>query len=218
MAGRVIICPRCNERIEEKLKIEKQKLLIVEGRDEEEFFGAVLEKLEIKDVQVVGVGGKTQIKPRLKALKITDPLFNRVTSLGVIRDADDSSNNTFISVQDALKAADLPCPKKPLVPTKASPKVTVMILPPGASRGALEDICLGSVKDDPAISCVDDYFTCLDTKDISKPIKGFSKAKARVFLSSREDPTLTVGIAAKKGYWPFDSTGFDSVQKFLKSL
>lgn len=218
MAGRVIICPRCNERIEEKLKIEKQKLLIVEGRDEEEFFGALLEKLEINDVQVAGIGGKTKIRPNLKTLKTTDPFFDRVTSLGIIRDADDDYNDAFISVQNALKAANLPCPKKPLIPTKTSPKVTVMILPPGASRGALEDICLGSVKDDPAISCVDDYFGCLDAKGVGRPVKDFAKAKARVFLLSREDPTLTVGIAAKKGYWPFNVTEFDSVREFLKSL
>ena len=50
MAGRIIICPRCDERIEEKLKIVKPKLLIVEGRDEEEFFDALFDKLGITDI------------------------------------------------------------------------------------------------------------------------------------------------------------------------
>lgn len=85
--GKVIICPRCNERIEEKRKIDKQKLLIVEGRDEEEVFGALLENLMIYDIQIMGIGGKTQIRPNLKAL-ITDPLFDQLISLGIIRDAD----------------------------------------------------------------------------------------------------------------------------------
>ena len=218
MAGRIIICPRCDERIEEKLKIVKPKLLIVEGRDEEEFFDALLENLEISDVQVAGVGGKTKIRPNLKTLKTTDPHFARVTSLGIIRDADKDHQAAFIAVQDALKAAGLPCPEKPLVSTKTLPKVKVMILPPGASRGSLEDICLGSVKDDPAMPCVDDYFGCLEARGFGIPVKDFVKAKARVFLSSREDPTLALGIAAKKGYWPLEATELDSIKDFLRSL
>jgi hypothetical protein len=218
MAGRIVICPKCNETIEDKLRIEKLKLLIVEGRDEEEFFGVLLEKLGIRDVQIAGVGGKTKIRPNLKTLKITDPFFDRVTSLGIIRDADENCNDAFKSVQDALKAAGLPCPKKPLVPTKALPKVTVLILPPGAARGALEDICLASAKEDLTMACVDDYFNCLDAKGIGRPVKDFVKAKARVFLSSRADPILDVGIAAKKGYWSFDAPEFEKVKGFLRSL
>lgn len=218
MAGRIIVCPRCDERIEEKLKIVKPKLLIVEGRDEEEFFNAFLENLEISDVQVAGVGGKTKIRSNLKALKTTDPYFAQVISLGIIRDADEDHRAAFTAVQDALKAAGLPCPKRHLISTKTLPKVTVMILPPESSHGSLEDICLGSVKDDPAMSCVDGYFGCLDAKGIDRPVKDFVKAKARVFLSSREDPTLALGIAAKKGFWPFDAAGFDSVKEFLRSL
>jgi len=219
MADTMIVCPDCGKEISEKtLKIEKEKLLIVEGRDEEEFFYALLKKLKIDDVQVAGVGGKTKIKSNLKTLKTTDPFFDRVTSLGIVRDADNNFNDAFISVQNALKAADLPCPKKPLIPTKTLPKVTIMILPPGKSRGALEDICLESVKDDPAILCVNDYFGCLDAKDVGRPVKDCAKAKARVFLSSRKEPTLRLGEAAKKGYWPFNASEFDSVRKFLKSL
>jgi hypothetical protein len=218
MTSRVIFCPKCNERIEEKLKIEKEKLLIVEGRDEEEFFGALLENLEIYDIQVAAVGGKTKIKPNLKALKITDPMFDRITSLGIIRDADDNHQNAFRSIQDALNAADLPCPKRPLISTKSSPKVSVMILPPGVSRGALEDVCLGSVQTDPAISCVDAYFDCLDANGNGRPEKDFNKAKTRVFLSSRKEPTLKLGEGAKKGYWPFNAVEFDGLKKFLGSL
>ncbi len=218
MAGKIIICPRCDERIEEKRKIEKQKLLIVEGRDEEEFFGALLKKLEISDVQVAGVGGKTKIKSNLKTLKTTDTLFAQITSLGIIRDADNDHEAAFVAVQDALKAAGLPCPPSPLVSAGTSPKVMIMILPPEAPKGTLEDICLSSVKDDPAMSCVDEYFDCLDAKGVGRPAKDFIKAKAKVFLASREDPNLRLGEAARKGYWPFEVTDFEIAKKFIQSL
>jgi len=217
MAGRIIVCPKCNERIEQKLLIEKQKLLIVEGRDEEEFFGAILKELDISEIQVAGVGGKSKIKPNLKALR-ADSRFSMVSSLGVIRDADEDAKAAFQSIRDALKDAGLPYPKKPLVSVQGPPRVTVMILPPNQKKGALEDLCLKAVKDDLAMFCVDQYFDCLDARGSGRPTKDFAKAKTRVFLSSRKDPTLTLGLAAGKGYWPFDTKMFNSIKKFLKSL
>lgn len=94
----------------------------------------------------------------------------------------------------------------------------VMILPPKTPQGTLEDICLESVKDDPAISCVEAYFDCLDEKGTGRPEKNFTKAKTIVFLSSREDPALRLGEAAKKGYWPFNSKEFEIVKKYLRTL
>jgi hypothetical protein len=96
--------------------------------------------------------------------------------------------------------------------------VNVMILPGGERKGTLEVVCLEAVQNDPAMFCVEQYFDCLDARGIDRPSKDFVKAKTNVFLSSRTDPTLRLGEAAKKGYWPFDSTVFDSVTKFLKSL
>jgi hypothetical protein len=218
MAGRIIICPTCNERIEEKLRIVKPKLLIVEGRDEEEFFGSMLARLGIDDIQVAGVGGKTKLRSNLKALK-TDPRFSVLSSLGIARDADGDAKSAFQSVQDALKNADLPCPEKPIHATRAGlPGVTVMIVPPNNDEGALESLCINAVESDRAMSCVDQYFECLDATAGGRPKKDFIKAKARVFLSSQEDPTLSVGIAAQKGYWPFDAAVFDDVKEFLKRL
>jgi len=218
MAGKIVICPKCNEKIEEKFRIEKQKLLIVEGRDEEEFFTALLRQLGITDIQVAGIGGKYKLRVNLKTLKTTEPLFAGVNSLGIIRDADDDHQSAFVAVQDALNAAGLPCPRRPLTPVGASPKVTIMILPPSTSRGALEDVCLELVRDDPAMSCVDDFFHCLDEKAIGRPGKDFNKAKVKVFLASREDPTLRLGEAAGKGYWPFSGTCLDEVRDFLRAL
>jgi hypothetical protein len=220
MAGKVIICPTCNERIEDTLRITKPKLLIVEGRDEEEFFGPMLAELGIKDIQVAGIGGKEKLRGNLKALKTTDPGFSVLTSLGIARDADNDAKGAFQSVQDALKSAGLPCPEEPMHATATgSPRVSVMIVPPNEDRGALESLCIGAVDSDPAMVCVDQYFECLDTKGGGRPKKDFVKAKARVFLSSRrEDPTVSVGIAAQKRYWPFEAAIFDSVKEFLKSL
>ncbi len=49
----------------------------------------------------------------------------------------------------------------------------------------LEDLCLKSVEDDPAMECVQEYFDCISDKLDDLP-KNISKAKARAFLASRE--------------------------------
>ena len=213
----LIACPGCGTPIDRSVvAIEKRKLLVVEGRDEEEFFAALLSHLDLPDIQVAGIGGKQQIKPRLKAL-VKDPGFSKILSLGVIRDADKRPTSAFQSVRDALIAAGLPSPKQPLRPAKGPPRVNVMILPSAVRKGALEDLCLETMAGEPAMACADEFFDCIRQRDIKWP-KEISKARVRVFLSSREDPKLPLGIAAQRGYWPFDHAAFQPLREFLRSL
>lgn len=215
--SKAIICPQCNFKIENiPLKILKPKLLIVEGRDEECFFCALIGHLGINDVQVAGIGGKDQIRINLKGL-IKNPDFAKVESLGIVRDADTDPEAAFKSVRKSLNDSGLPSPGKPLSAVKGPPKVNVMIIPSHKRQGALEELCLEAITDDPAMTCVDQYFNCLGRQNIDSP-KGLSKARVRVFLSSRENPTLPLGISAQKGYWPLDSKAFASIRKFLQSL
>lgn len=210
---RIISCPNCNAVIgSETLEITKSKLLLVEGRDEEEFFNAFLKHLNIIDVQVAGIGGKYNMRPRLKALS-KDKGFVQVASMGVVRDADTNPQGAFESIKDALITAGLPHPERALKQAQGPPKVIAMIMPSHERQGALEDLCLDSVNDDPAMVCVNDYFKCLGNGPQKLP-----KAKVRVFLSSREDPTLPLGIAARKGYWPLGSNTFSTIIQFLQTL
>jgi hypothetical protein len=210
-------CPDCGATLDiQVFRIEKPKLLIVEGKDEELFFACMIQHLQLTEIQVAGIGGKNRIRSELKAI-VKEPPFSKVESLGVTRDADTDPNAAFKSVKDALAEAGLPSPKKPLQPAKGPPRVNVMILPSSDRKGALEDLCLDAVSHDPANTCVDEYFDCLEDKDVAWP-RALSKAKVRVFLSSRSAPTLPLGLAATKGYWPFDNAAFEPLMKFLKSL
>ncbi len=215
--GKSITCPHCNEKIDQVLlRIVEAKLLIVEGKDDEEFFKALLKKLQIKDIQVAGIGGKTMLRGQLKALAI-DSQFPAVISMGIIRDADSSPQKAFKSVKDALVAAGIPSPNQHLRFIQGPPRVGIMILPSLKQKGALEDVCLQAISDDPAKDCIEQFFECIGQKRL--PVaRELSKAKVRVFLSSREDPTLSLGIAAQKGYWPLDDNAFKTVRKFLQAL
>jgi len=118
-----------------------------------------------------------------------------------------------------LKGAKLPVPSKALAPMVGPPTVQVMIIPSLRKEGALEDLCLESSADDPAMTCVEQDLECLAERGAPGPKeRSLSKAKTRVFLTSKEDPTLPLGIAAQKGYWPLDSSVFDEVRRFIASI
>lgn len=195
------------------------KLVAVEGKDDLNLLSALRDHLGIQDMEIRHLGGKSSYSAKLRALSIT-PGFMSVVSFGVMRDADSSASAAFQSVCDALRNSGLPVPAKPLVPTETpegKPRVVVLVVPHGASNGMLEDICLQSVGQDPAMACVDTYFECL-LRGLGKIPTNLSKAKVHAFLSSRDQPDLRLGEAACAKYWPWCHEAFDHVRQFLSLL
>ncbi|MCZ6680491.1 MAG: hypothetical protein O7E52_24940 [Candidatus Poribacteria bacterium] len=194
----------------------KSKLLLVEGKDEFNFFGALLRHLRRQDVKVGAYDGKDNLRPFLRGLTQL-PDFEAVESIGIVRDADDDANAAFQSVCSSLSNANLPVPEAPLALALGQPQVAVMIMPPGANAGMLEDLCLSAFRDDPATPCVDQYFRCIESRLGSLP-RHEAKARVHAFLASRERPDLRLGEAALGGYLPWDSPVFESVKTFINQL
>ena len=195
------------------VKILKPNLLVVEGEDDAGFFTAFFRHLNLSNIQILPIGGKTKLREALKALVVT-PGFSDVVSLIIVRDADDNPKGAFQSVQDALKSAALPSPEKPFERDGQEPQVMVMILPEEGKAGALEDLCLNSVADDSIIYCVEKHFSCLEEQEISLP-QNPAKAKVQVFLGSQKESGKRLGEAAQAGYWPMDSDAFTQIRKCL---
>jgi len=165
-------------------QVEKPKLLLVEGRDEKEFFTALLDYLAIPDVEVRPIQGKSRLSNRLKAI-VRGSHIVPIVSMGIVQDADNDPAAAFQSIRSALAAANLPAPETPLQPHGANPRITVMIVPDAVTPGMLEDVCLASVVDDPATECVDEFFRCLQKRTSAMP-QNQAKARLRAFLSTRE--------------------------------
>jgi hypothetical protein len=202
------------------LQITKSKLLLVEGQDDLYLLGALLRHLNLADdIQIIMVGGKDQFAPYFKGLKI-NPGYSRVTSIGIVRDADADPAGAFQSVCSALSNAGLPVPTAPLQSAGAAPKITVLIVPGESRTGMLEDICLESVADDPAMGCVEEYFGCLEGKfgADDERLKNRAKSKVQVFLASQASPGWGLGVAAQKGYWGFNHPSFEGIKQFLGIL
>ena len=191
-------------------------VLVVEGHEDRFFFEAFINYLGLQKIQIFPIGGKTELRKHLSTLRIT-PGHENMVSLGVVRDADLNPASAFQSVCDALRGAGFSTPIRPLVTAGERPQVTIMILPAEDIKGMLEDVCLMSVTGDPAMHCVEQYFQCLQEREIPLP-QNMSKAKVEVFLASREIAGKRLGEAAQARYWPFADNAFDLMRHFLKQV
>jgi hypothetical protein len=211
------------------IPIDQPKVLAGEGIEEVRFFTALLRHMGVApltelprgsrivgEIQLLPVGGKEQFRPRLKALVNTSG-FTNVQSLGIVRDADTDPRATFLSVCDALRAANLTAPQHPLIPAGQNPQVAVLILPNHNTSGMLEDLCLQAVHEDPAMPCVESYFNCLQATGLCI-FNTRAKARVQTFLASKDKPGLRLGEAAEAGYWPWGHEVFSPVKEFLFRL
>lgn len=206
----------------EPKQITQPKLLVVEGKEDELLFDALIRHLKLYDIQILAIGGKQELRKHLRAM-VTTPGFNQVVSLAVVRDADHDPHAAFQSIQNALQGAHLPVPDCPLLPVAkllaSGQKLQVVaMIVPGANRtGMLEDICLDAVAQDPAMRCLDQYFECLKTTHIPLP-GNTSKAKIQAFLASRPEPGKRLGEAAQADYFPWEHQAFDEVKRFVQLI
>jgi hypothetical protein len=198
------------------ITISRSKLLLVEGSHEVKFFNRLLETMQLDDAQVEEVGGKHLFKPNIVNLPKVDG-YSDLTSIGIVRDANASFEDTFRSVQNALADANLPVPNEVMVPTATSPQLAVFITPDNGSEGALEDLLMASVQGDPVLECVDSYFDCLlGIQGDTHP--HLSKAQVQVYLAKEPEGDIHMGIASEKDVWGWDSSAFDGLKTFIRSL
>lgn len=200
-----------------KSPITYSKVLVVEGGDAFQFFKAMLRHLNLlTEVEIRNFGEISNLTLYLKALKQTSG-FERVTSLGIVRDAEANATSAFQSICRSLRQAGLAVPKQLQLTAQGVPKTSVFVLPDCRSQGMLDALCLQSVSNDPSILCVDQYFQCLQGQGLSPP-GNIAKARLHAFLASRTKPDLLLGQAAHAGYFPWNSPAFDLLKQFLRNL
>jgi hypothetical protein len=199
------------------LRFDEERLLLVEGRDEENLFEAFLRHLGIVGIRILSYRGKNNLQNRLRVY-VDAPGFDQVRSIGIVQDADNSGAQAALqSVQSSLRNAGLPSPQTFLTPVGDLPRVSVFIMPDNSGSGALEDLCLKALDDDPARDCVDDFLQCVKGS-VTAPPQNTSKAKMHAFLASRQDPELRLGEAAQRGYIPWGHPSFAPLTEFLRSF
>nr|VFK61081.1 MAG: hypothetical protein BECKUNK1418G_GA0071005_101534 [Candidatus Kentron sp. UNK]VFK69566.1 MAG: hypothetical protein BECKUNK1418H_GA0071006_10164 [Candidatus Kentron sp. UNK] len=210
------------------MSVDKNKspwFLAVEGKDERNFFEAMLRQLGIQDVQLVDIGGKDQFKTKFSTLYNLDG-FQEVRSLGLIRDAEDkAADAAFSSICSILKKYHLPIPDAPntVIGGKNQQgkdiRVGIFIMPNNADQGMLEDLCLKSARTEPVFACVDQYMDCcLSALPENEQPRNPSKAKVQAYLATRKEIANSLGVGAHKGYWDFEHHCFGDIKRFLRAL
>lgn len=196
-------------------RINSKKVLAVEGKDEVNFFNALLKYVRIIDFEVHEVGGKQQFKKKLPALVRVNG-FSNVEVLAVIRDADNNAKAAFQSIKKIIEGEKLKSPNQMNRFSDGNPKIGIFIMPGNSDTGMLEDLCLKTVKDHPAMSCVKLFMDCI-SKLKNKP-KNIAKASAQVFLAAMPNIANSVGIGAQKEYWNFNSEELKNLKSFIDNL
>jgi len=217
--------------MKEPEKIEKSYVLLCEGNDEVHFIDAFLEHLGIDEIQVREVGGRDQF-PVGFPLFLIDPGFSKVKAYAIIRDADDTRDNVLDSVKGLLRKHKQPVPQEhAMFESDDKLLVGIFIMPAEEAPGALEDLCLDVVEDSPSMNCVNLYMGCLreladsyshnqsenDCKAYRFPAND-SKAKVLTYLAGLHDDIRSIGIAAKKGVWDFNSNRLAELKRFIDDL
>lgn len=206
--------------------IRERRLLLVEGKDEVNFFTAALQNhLRLGGIQVIDYSGKTNLSSFLRTLA-ADSGFASVTGIGITRDADVTSAgatvgaaaSAFDAVRGALTAAGvrLPCPAGHGAFAVGPPRVGVFIMPDGISDGMLETLCINSISGEAEFACLTEFFTCCQGHGIVP--NNMHKARAHVWLACRPEPDKRVGEAALAGYWPFSNSAFSSLWTFIRAI
>ncbi len=190
--------------------------LLVEGKDDFNFFWALLQKVGLERVQIQHYGGVDGLRGFVSAFaKMAG--FSNVTAIGIVRDAEKSAGDALKSVRNALENAGLPTPRPPATVAAGHPCISVLVLPDGEKPGMLESVLGETVRSTPVADCIDQFLKCA-ARDGESEIKRPEKAFAHAFLATRPDPHVSVGVAAQKGYWNLDHPALDGVRSFLSDL
>ena len=186
--------------------INASRLLLGEGVEERYFFAAMLKHLQIADVAIESYDGKDKLGAYLKALRNRSG-FAQVTTLAILRDADDDPKAAEASVKGAVARAQFP----------ETVDVRILILPGGGQLGALENLCLAPLRGSRIENCIETYLLCATEATGVTHTSTTDKAKARIhaWLAAQSSPELRLGHAAQKGFLPWDSPAFDGLKQFL---
>ena len=186
-----------------KLKISRNKLILVEGADAYWFLIWALKAYSIEDVQVMDFGGNPDLFLFIKTLKNLDN-FDLVTSIIIARDAETDHTAAFSSVTAALKNNGLSVPDILFSYKDGNPKIAVMLFPGydqngNIENGCLEHLCLKTIND-KTIETTEKYLK--DVNESHEKLTHEHKSKLHAYLSVKNKFVGSkLGEAANYGAW-----------------
>ncbi len=217
----------------------KTRLLLVEGKEDQEFFiqlGRQLTSTDTWPIQINQYGGRSELADYLMGLtRLAN--FTQLEAIGIVRDAD-FSTDAFQSVQNAIRLTvesdsphSLPLPSRVMEMSSGRPAVSVFIMPSADRDGMIEDLIVDPLGDDPVMQCVDAYIDCLTEAGLAVARHRLPKARLRAFITGKNVSEQATSDDSDKLYmsdvfsmsWWRDSNlwaspAFDDSKAFLRQL
>ncbi len=219
-------------------KIEKQYLIVCEGRDAEGFLKIYLNSISdtntnfSEDIQIINFGGNNELTNRLKNLRNT-PGFDNLKSLLIIRDAETDFKSAMQSIQKSLESNELPVPKSPFMwelpkdetPEKdETPKIGFLLFPTcdaEPTNGTLEDLCFSILSNTKAPELKQEIAHFMDTLrekhqfNFARPFK----TQLHTYFSIHDKyVSLKIGEAARAGAFDWNHAKLAPLKEFLLKM
>ena len=197
-------------------RVSKTVLLLVEGLDDAKYFGAMLNHLDITEVQIIKLQGVSNLPTVLATLRRASG-FEDVRRIGIIRDADISKNSALESVKSSLRSSGFSVSSHAKEDSISVPEVRVFIPSREDGSGMLESLICDTLSGKDVWVCVEEFIKCARSICGVKETK-IDKVRVNTYLSTMESPTVSIGDAASKGYWNFDHPALQELCRFLTDL
>ncbi|HLA34180.1 MAG TPA: DUF3226 domain-containing protein [Rhodocyclaceae bacterium] len=199
------------------LRIDKNKLILVEGVDALYFSIWALNAYGVSDTQVMNFGGVRDLSRFMKTLKNMDS-YDSIESIVIARDAETDHRAAFSSVVDILRNNELPAPESPFVYHGASPRVAVMLFPGfddsgELENGCLEDLCLKTLRDD-SLNVARAYIDEIDRRH--EKLTHRHKSLLHAYLAAKNKfVSSKLGEAARYGAWDWQSSALTAFRNIV---
>ena len=216
-------------------RIQKEHLILCEGKDAENFLIYYLNSEALKehpifsnDFQVIDFGGNDDLPKFLDAIN-GYPGYDVVSSLLVIRDAERDAEKAKRDVRTAFCKADFPIPECPHEwkegkKESKSLKAGFLLFPTcdnNPTEGTLEDLCLhilSEEKGEVILTAIEEFMLSLHEK-YGREFPHEFKTKLHTYFSVTDDyVSMKVGQAAKKGAFDWNSPKLEPLKNFLLEL
>ncbi|MCA6072488.1 MAG: hypothetical protein LE178_02995 [Endomicrobium sp.] len=210
------------------INIEKTSILLVEGKDEVNFFDMLLKFLNIPNVQSIDVGGVYNFKNKFSVLSKQEK-FRDVDKIAFIRDADKQAESALDSLKSSVQSADVRFSINDIslannnnIKDINGVCCGIYIMPDNQSSGMLEDLCIKYMKTDSICHCVEKYISCVRNnggKNGEKfEFKNESKSIIFSYLSTKLADSPSIGRAAQKNVFDFNNKCFCDIKNFLSKM
>ncbi len=200
---------------------DKPAVLLIEGKNPLYFIDRVFRP---QRTALLDFGSISALQDQLRAIMAARDFFTHVKRVGIVRDAEESSQAAAQSIRGALKAAHLPVPAHSgelYAATNGGIATAFLILPDARDSGCFEHAVLDAFPGDRERDCVNALIHCVPKPELAHPgamDNWEAKAKVHALIATSKKPEMTLGESGQAGLWNASHPSLLVIKTFLDNL